>query len=212
MILLDLRTILQIPETGEAGKGKEASMGSMDRHDSGREAHREKASRGELVGRVGRAIREDGTAEPLEGLELWRASSPTELGPVVPGPCLCVTAQGSKEVLLGENRYRYDPARYLIATAALPLAGRITEASRERPYLGLLLRLDPALVGSVVVEAGRPAPRRTAPVTAIDVSPLDAGLLDAAVRLVRLLESPDDARVLGPLVKREIVYRLLKGE
>jgi AraC-like DNA-binding protein len=148
----------------------------------------------------------------------WKGSScsapppPRNSGPGVYGPAFCVIAQGTKEVLLGENRYRYDPARYLVSTAALPVAAHVTEASREKPYLGLLLRLDPALVGSVVVEASQPAPRGKAPVTAIGVSLLDAGLLDAVLRLVRLVESPDDARILGPLVKREIVYRLLKGE
>ena len=75
----------------------------------------------------------------------------------------------------------------------------------------MVLTLDPTLVGSVMVEAGHPAPRSQAAVTAIDVSPLDAGLLDAVVRLVRLLDAPADARFLAPLVTREIVYRLLMG-
>jgi AraC-like DNA-binding protein len=187
-------------------------MDLMNRPQSEREVHRTQASRDELVERIARAIREDGTVEPLEGLRLRRASSPTELGHGVSYPALCVIAQGSKEILLGDNRYRYDPAHYLITTAALPITSRITEASGERPYLGLVLRLDPTLVGSVMVEAGHPAPRGHAAVKAIDVSPLDAGLLDAAVRLVRLLDSPTEAGFLAPLVMREIVYRLLKGE
>jgi AraC-like DNA-binding protein len=121
-------------------------------------------------------------------------------------------AQGSKEILLGDNRYRYDPAHYLITTTTLPITSRITEAEEERPYLGLVLRLYPTLVGPLMVEAGHPASGGHATVRAIDVSPLDAGLLDATVRLVRLLESPTEARFLAPLVKREIVYRLLRGE
>jgi AraC-like DNA-binding protein len=89
----------------------------------------------------------------------------------------------------------------------------VTEASEERPYLGLVLGLDPALVGSVMVEAGHRTLRDHAAVKAFDVSQLDAGLLDAAVRLVRLLESPsEEASFLRPLVTREIVYRLLVGE
>jgi AraC-like DNA-binding protein len=187
-------------------------MDLMNRPQSEGEVHRTQASRDELVERIARAIRKDGTVEPLEGLRLRRASSPTELGHGVSYPALCVIAQGSKEILLGDNRYRYDPAHYLITTAALPITSRITEASGERPYLGLVLRLDPTLVGSVMVEAGHPAPRGHAAVKAIDVSPLDAGLLDAAVRLVRLLDSPTEAGFLAPLVMREIVYRLLKGE
>ncbi len=78
-------------------------------------------------------------------------------------PCFCVIPQGSKEVLLGDTCYRYDPAHYMIATAALPIAGRITEASKEEPYLSLILKLDPALVGSVMVEAGHVAPRTLPP-------------------------------------------------
>jgi AraC-like DNA-binding protein len=124
-----------------------------------------------------------------------------------------VIAQGSKEVLLGDDCYRYDADHYLITAAALPTATRVTEASEERPYLGVVLELDPALVGSVMVEAGHLAPREHAAVRAFDVSQLDAGLLDAVLRLVRLLDAPaEEARFLRPLVTREIVFRLLKGE
>jgi AraC-like DNA-binding protein len=86
------------------------------------------------------------------------------------------------------------------------------EASKERPYLSFRLELDPNLVGSVVVETGHGRPHRTADVRAIDVSPLDADMLDAVVRLVRLLDSPANARMLMPLITREIIYRLLIGE
>jgi len=84
--------------------------------------------------------------------------------------------------------------------------------SVQRPYLSLRLDLNPALVGSVMVEAGHLSSRSQGDVRAIDVSPLDADLLDATVRLVRLLDSPAESRVLRPLVTREIVYRLLMGE
>ena len=90
--------------------------------------------------------------------------------------------------------------------------GQSLEASRERPYLSLRLELDPTLVGSVMVEAGHPSPQSHADVRAINVSPLDAGLLDAVVRLVRLLDTPAEAPFLAPLITREIVYRLLMGE
>src|SRR5829696_367127 len=187
-------------------------MDLMNRQQPEREAHRAQASREELVERIARAVSEDGTAEPLEGLHLNRSSSPTEPVYGVSKPAFCVIAQGSKEILLGDHRYRYDPAHYLITTAELPVAGQITEASEERPYLSLRLELDPALVGSVMVESDHPAPRDHAAVKAIDVSPLDAGLLDAVVRLLRLLDSSTEARFLAPLVTREIVYRLLIGE
>ena len=176
------------------------------------EPQQAQAMQAELVARLTRAIQTDGTVDPLEGLRLRRASSPRALGHGVAQPAFCVIAQGSKELLLGENRYRYDPAHYLIATVELPIASHIVEASPEQPYLGIILKLDPNLVGSVLVEAGQLAPRHQAPMTAISVSPLDTGLLDAVVRLVRLLDSPLEARLLAPLIKREIVYRLLLGE
>ena len=188
-------------------------MDLMDRLVSEREAQGAQTGVDELAWRIARAVPEEGTVETSEGLRLSRVSSPTELGHTVSFPALCVIAQGSKETLLGDDRYRYDPAHYLITTAALPITTRITEATEERPYLGLVLRLDPALVGSVMVEAGHPEPRGPVAVRAFDVSPVDAALLDAVLRLVRLLDSPaEEARFLRPLLTREIVFRLLKGE
>ena len=187
-------------------------MDAMTRQQSAREVDRARANRAELVERLGRAVPDDGMVEPMDGLQLRRASAPTELGHGVSFPALCVIAQGSKETLVGDHRYRYDPAHYLIVTAALPYATHITEASPERPYLGLVLKLDPVLVGSVMVEAGRLAPRSRFDMTAMDVSPLDAGLLDAVTRFIRLLDAPTDARFLAPLITREIIYRLLRGE
>jgi AraC-like DNA-binding protein len=149
---------------------------------------------------------------PLAGVVFRRHSALTELGHGVSQPSFCVIAQGSKDVLLGESHYRYDPAHYLITSTALPIATRIAEASPAYPFLGFVLRLDPALVGSVMVEAGHAAPRVTEAVRAIDVSPLDAGLLDAVVRLVRLVEAPIEARFLAPHIIREIIYRLLIGK
>lgn len=177
-----------------------------------RSPFRAQADRAELIERLGRAITEDGLVERLPGVRLRRASAPTDLGPGVSHPTFCVIAQGAKEVLLGEDRYRYDPAHYLIATIELPIASRVVEASPERPYLSLILDLTPAVVGSVLVEAGHLAPRTPSVAKAIDVSPLEDHLLDAVVRLVRLLESPEEARYLAPLVTREIVYRLLRAE
>jgi AraC-like DNA-binding protein len=176
------------------------------------ETERAHAYRRELAERIARANPEDGRAEPLKGLHLNRSSTPTDPLHGVSEPSFCVIAQGSKEVLLGDSRYRYDAAHYLLATIELPVVSRVIEASPERPYLSLRLGLDPALVGSVMVEAGHLSLRNGGDVRAMDVSPLDMDLLDATVRLVRLLDQPSEARVLRPLVTREIVYRLLMGE
>jgi AraC-like DNA-binding protein len=186
-------------------------MDTSDERLTRQEEHRIQASIDELVQRIGAAIRQDGTIEPLPGLHFNRRSAPTELAHSVGVPAVAVIAQGSKQVALGSETFQYDPARYLIATVGLPVASRIVMASLEHPYLSVRLDLDPGLVGSVMVEAGNPGATRQAPVKAIDVSPLDADLLDAVVRLVRLVDSPAEARFLAPLVTREIVYRLLVG-
>jgi AraC-like DNA-binding protein len=191
---------------------EEGPMNMMIHKPVEREAKLLQANREELVERIGQAIREDGTTQPFPGLHLYRRSSPLQLLHGVSEPSVAVIAQGSKEVLLGENRYRYGPSQYLLATVELPTIRRVLEASKERPYLSLRLSLAPALVGSVLLEAGHAEPRDHTDVRAIDVSPLDANLLDAFVRLTRLLDSPAEAPVLQPLITREIIYRLLMGE
>src|SRR5436309_4754257 len=105
-------------------------MDSTNRHQSEREAQNAQAHREELVERLMRALPEDGTAKPLQGLQLTRASSPTGLGYSVFFPAFCVIAQGRKEIVLGDNRYWYDPAHYLIATAELPIVTQITQSSK----------------------------------------------------------------------------------
>jgi AraC-like DNA-binding protein len=167
------------------------------------EVHKVQASREELIERIARAVRADGSVEPLKGLLLNRASAPRAPLYSVYTPVFCVIVQGSKEVFLGSERYVYDPSHYLLVTAELPIVGHVLEASKALPYLSLRLELDPMLVSSVMVEAGH---------RAINVSPVDATLLDAVVRLVRLVASPNEAHFLAPLVTREIIYRLLMGE
>ncbi|MGC4031171.1 MAG: AraC family transcriptional regulator [Tepidisphaeraceae bacterium] len=173
---------------------------------------RMQADRLELAERIARALPADGRLEVRPGLFFNRASSTTQPVHAVLEPAFCVIAQGSKSILLGEETFRYDSAHYLITTMGLPAVGKVVEASPQRPYLSLRLNLDPSLVTSVMVESGAIEPKGDGNgVRGVDVSPLDATLIDATVRLVRLAESPSEYRVLAPLVIREIVYRLLTG-
>lgn len=204
--------ILQIFPMDDGEIHIEVSMDVINYQPTEREVHRVQANREELVERIGQAVREDGTIQSMGGLHLSRSSLPLKPVHSVVEPSVCVVAQGSKEVLLGDSRYRYDPSRYLLATVEMPRISQVLEASKERPYLSLRLELDPALVSSVMVEADHASPPVPADVRAIAVSPLDVDLLDAFVRLVRLLDSPAEARVLLPLITREIIYRLLRGE
>lgn len=187
-------------------------MEAINQQQAEREAQRRQANREELVERIAQATDADGVIQPLPGLHLGRVSVAGERVPSVVEPSLCVIAQGSKEVLLGDSRYQYDPYHYLLTTVGLPRISQVLEASPARPYLSLRLELSPTVVGAVMVEAGHTASSDPSDVRAIAVSPLDGNLLDAIVRLVRLLDEPTEAQALLPLIVREIIYRLLVGE
>jgi AraC-like DNA-binding protein len=194
------------------GRQKEEGMDVTNHQQAERDAQRLQANREELVERITRSVREDGSTQPLKGLHLNRLSVPR--GPVhgVTQASFCVIAQGSKDIFLGDNRYRYDPMHYLLATVGLPSVSFVREASKAQPYLSFRLELPPALVGAVMVETGHAVAPAQADVRAIAVSGLEGNLLDAIVRLVRLLDCPTEAQALMPLITREIVYRLLIGD
>ena len=175
-------------------------------------SQRMKFNRDELIERTMRAAPEGGLLEVYSGVYLARSSCPTEPVHSVFQPAFCVIAQGSKNVLLNEDVFRYDPGHYLISSVDLPIVSHVLEASAEEPYLSFRLDLDPAIVASVMVESGVKIRKSDESVKAMDVSPIDAELLEAVVKLARLLETPEEMKFLAPLVIREIIYRLLKGE
>ncbi len=148
------------------------------------------------------------TAVP--GLRLSRFSAPSDLVAVVYEPCLCVVAQGAKEVLLADATYRLDLAQSLLVSVDLPVDARVVEASPGRPYLAVRLALDPAVVGELLADVVT-APPLGPPARALAVTPVEPRLLDAVTRLVTLLNSPEDIGPLAPLVLREITYRVLTG-
>jgi AraC-like DNA-binding protein len=183
----------------------------MNQKEAKREAQRMQSNKEELVERIARALPEDGSLDVFPGFRLARSSKPTEPVHAVYEPAFCFVAQGRKQALLDEQVFRYDPGSYLLYTVDLPLTFRVEEASKEWPYLGFRLDLDPALVASIMMESGIEPKKKDASLKAMDVGPTDANLLDAVVRLVRLLDAPVERKVLAPLIIREIVFRLLAG-
>src|SRR5258705_1375788 len=105
-------------------------MDSLRPQQGAYEVQRAQVNRQELVERVAQATPDDGRVEPLNGLYLYRSSSRAEPVHGVSTPAFCVIAQGSKEVFLGEERYQYDSAHYLLTTVALPVRSQILEASK----------------------------------------------------------------------------------
>jgi len=176
-----------------------------------REKQRMQSIREELVERMASALPEDGSLEAFPGFFLARSSKAMQSVQSVYQPAFCLVAQGGKRVLLGKELYRYDPGHYLIFTVDLPVVFQVEEASKKQPYLGLRLNLDQSLIASILMESGVEAQKGDVSVRAIDVSPIDDGMLDAVVRLVRQLDAPVAREFLVPLTIREIVYRLLAG-
>lgn len=169
--------------------------------------------REELADRIARIGVGDGVhATGIPALSVIRASSPSQPLPAVYHACLCVVLQGSKHALFNREVHVYDPLHCLVVSTTLPVTGRIVEASQQRPYLCLRVDLDPEIVNTLVPQLGTTAPtRESAERSALMVVRTDAALLDAVVRLARLLDEPDAVPVLAPLALREIHYRLLVG-
>jgi AraC-like DNA-binding protein len=154
----------------------------------------------------------------IPGLQVFRADHPTSVSSSVYEPSLCVMAQGSKTLQLGDKEIIYGPLTYMISAVELPVVGCVVDASPETPYLAVKLAIDPQEVAEMVLELGDTLPpldqQRDCPAAScgLCVAPVDVGILEAMTRLVSLLESPADCRILAPLVRREIIYRALIGE
>jgi AraC-like DNA-binding protein len=167
--------------------------------------------RDELARRIAVAHPNDGLLEIFPSVYLARTTGPTKPLHSVYTPCFCVIAQGSKTVRLGEEAFTYDTGHYLIATMDLPTSSCVVEASEKKPYLSVRVDLDPALVADVLLESDIDLEKAISSVKAMNVSAIDADLLDVSLRMVRLLDNPGDEKILLPLIKREMVFRLLKG-
>ena len=176
------------------------------------EQRRVQLNREDLIERMIRLAPENSVLEVFPGIFIYQSSKPTESEISVLKPAFCVIAQGSKDVLLNDELFHYDSGHYLISTLDLPIMSNVVEASEEKPYLNLRIDLDPALVAAVMIESGIEAKKSGTGVKAMDVSPVDADLLEAIVKLVKLFDTPDEMKFLAPLIIREIVYRLLKGK
>lgn len=149
-------------------------------------------------------------ATPMERLWLVRSSVPTMPMPNVYRPLLCLVVQGGKEVVLGDKMFRYSPGRYGIVTHDLPATGHVVEAALDKPYLSLVLDFDPVTLAELAIRVPPPSRDSTSPLGMI-LAEACPGLLDAAHRLLRLLDDPQALPVLGPLAEQEILYRLLTG-
>jgi AraC-like DNA-binding protein len=172
------------------------------------------ASRSELAAALARFVPEDGVhVTPLAGVQCVRYSTTDRRAKRQWRACLAIVAQGCKEVVLGRRLYRCDEGRYTAAPIPLPVISRIAVAAPAKPFLGMLIDLDPIIVAEVAARIGssldEEKPRT--PLRAFFTGNVDDAMIDAAVRLVRALDVPERARVLGPWIIRELFYFLLMG-
>lgn len=167
----------------------------------------------ELRALITRHARPDATTA-LDGVLVSKVVRSTPDAPSTTGTVLALIAQGAKRLALGERIHTYGPGQYLVASVDVPVTGHFVGASAQQPALGFGLLLRPALVAELLLQAppGVLGPAAPGAPPAIAVSDAPPELLDAVVRLLRLLDRPRDAPVLAPLVVREIVWLLLSGE
>jgi transcriptional regulator GlxA family with amidase domain len=123
-----------------------------------------------------------------------------------------MVAQGAKRVLLGDDTYVYDAHHYLITSVHLPTVVQIIAASREKPYLGLKLKLDQREMSQLMVDSNLPPPRVQQSRRGMATGEVTLPLLAVFQRLIDLLDEPVDIPILGPIIQREITYRLLVGD
>jgi AraC-like DNA-binding protein len=146
------------------------------------------------------------------GLVLARREEPTQPTSGMYEPSICLVAQGAKRVLLGDDIYVYDAHHFLITSVDLPTVVQVIEASREKPFLGLLLKLDQRQISQLMADSHLPPPRAQQSSRGMATGEVTLPLLTAFQRLLDLLAEPQDIPILAPLVQREISYRLLVGD
>jgi AraC-like DNA-binding protein len=192
-------------------------MGAVAEHASLQASPRADALLAELRALIARHARPDATTT-IDGVLLTAADRPGEPQASTSGTVMALVAQGAKRLAIGDRVYDYGPGQYLVASVDLPITGHYTRASAGEPALGFGLILQPPVIPSVALDA--PAarapgtPRRHRPASAppgIGVADASPELLDAVVRMVRLLDSPADRDVLAPMTEREILWRLING-
>jgi AraC-like DNA-binding protein len=167
----------------------------------------------ELRTLIARHARPDMTTA-VDGVLVSKVERPSAPYPSMTGTVLALVAQGAKRLALGDRVYDYRAGQYLVASVDLPVTGHFVDVSPEHPALGFGLVLRSSVVAELLLRAG-PADLPPAPGGApsgIAVSDAPDELVDAAVRMLRLLDQPRDAAILAPLIEREIVWRLLTGE
>lgn len=148
----------------------------------------------------------------IPGLALTHWRSPTPITSHTHKSGICLIAQGEKRVILGEESFIYDANHFLISSIELPVMANIMKASKDKPFLGLVMELDLQEISQLIVDSGLIFNLNSNAQKGIAVGELSEPLLNTFIRLLTLLDEPDSIKILAPGIKREIFYRLLITE
>lgn len=160
---------------------------------------------------AGLAQGEGFSSSRLPGVRFMRSTKHIPRSPIAYEPGIFIVAQGRKAGHLGDQAFLYDANNYLVLAVPLPFECE-TFGTPDEPVLGVSVGVNPASVSELLMQMEHmPAPAGQRPPQAMESTALDAGLGDAAVRLLECLGSADEARILGPQIVREIIYRVLLG-
>jgi AraC-like DNA-binding protein len=169
----------------------------------------------DLAARVAHLTDGDGIhATALPRVSFVRSSRPTQDIQSIHEPALCLVLQGAKRVMLGEAVFRYGAAQHILVSYDLPVVGQITMAEPGMPYLCLKLDIDSTVLNEIGVELRRTGDMldpRPAAGPGLTLGTSAPELVDAANRLVRLLDTPEDIGVLAGLYERELLYRVMRA-
>jgi AraC-like DNA-binding protein len=168
--------------------------------------------RNALASEIARFATTDGIHQTaIPRLTLIRKSAPTEPLHGVHQPSVCIIAQGSKRVMMGDQIFVYDADNYLTVSVDVPIVGQVVTATEEEPYLCVRLDIDPAMLAELILDMRLPETEERRCECGMALARTTPELAGAFMRLVSLLASPDDIAMLAPLAEREILYRLLRG-
>ena len=149
------------------------------------------------------------TATAIPRVGLMRAVATTEPTAGMTEQIMCLVVQGAKSIECGDNLLEYEAGSYFVASIEVPVFGRISEATRLEPFLGISFHFDTRQIADLVLEM--PGADDPEYLCGLGVSPTEPELQDAFLRLIRLLDRPHEISVLAPMIEREILFRLLQG-
>lgn len=147
----------------------------------------------------------------IENVDLFRITDSSPRSPQKYDPSIIILAQGQKRVFIADEVFMYDPLNYLVLSVPMPLECETT-ASKEKPMLGLKVKVDAAIIGEILLTLDDAQYNVKSIPRGIYSAALDNPMIDAIIRLLETLSSPKDRRFLGPMIVREIIYRVLNGE